>query len=197
MDGLRDVIMNASLSVEEKLVLLSLAREALECAVRNRNLPAAGETRLTPLLRANGASFVTLTIRGQLRGCIGSLQPYQALYEDVREHAIDAAIHDYRFTPVRPNELSQIQVEVSRLTLPQKLEYIDQSDLLAKLRPSVDGVILRDGSHRATFLPQVWEQIPDKTDFLNQLCVKMGAASNAWQQKHLVVETYQVEEFHE
>jgi AmmeMemoRadiSam system protein A len=189
--------MSASLSVDEKQFLLSLAREALECGVRNKNLPAADETRLTPLLRAQGASFVTLTIRGQLRGCIGSLQPYQALYEDVREHAIAAAIHDYRFSPVRPNDLSQIRVEVSRLTMPHKLEYSDQFDLLAKLRPAVDGVILRDGSHRATFLPQVWEQIPDKAEFLSHLCVKMGAAATAWQQKRLAVETYQVEEFHE
>ncbi len=189
--------MSDVLSPDEKRTLLYLAREALECSVRNVELPAPDGTKLTPILLAEGASFVTLTIRGQLRGCIGALQPYQALYEDVREHAIAAALQDYRFPPVRPVELTRILVEVSRLSKPEKLEYSDQNDLLARLRPRIDGVILRNGSSRATFLPQVWEQIPEKAEFLSHLCAKMGAAPNIWRQKHLGVEIYQVEEFHE
>jgi AmmeMemoRadiSam system protein A len=165
--------------------------------VRGKSLPAPDPTQLTPLLRAEGAAFVTLTVQGQLRGCIGALQPYQPLVDDVREHAIDAALKDYRFPPVRPNELPNIRVEVSRLTLPQPLVYTDVDDLLAKLHPGIDGVILRDGSRRATFLPQVWEQIPDKAEFLSHLCAKMGAAANLWRQKHLDIQIYQVEEFHE
>jgi len=189
--------MSEKLSAEEKLTLLQLARQALESGVRGKSLAAPDPSHLTPLLRAEGAAFVTLTVRGQLRGCIGSLQPYQPLADDVREHAIAAALQDYRFPPVRPEELPRIRIEVSRLTLPQPLPYTDAEDLLAKLRPGIDGVILRDGSRRATFLPQVWEQVPDKAEFLSHLCAKIGAASNLWRHKHLDVQIYQVEEFHE
>jgi AmmeMemoRadiSam system protein A len=132
-----------------------------------------------------------------LRGCIGALEPYQALAEDVREHAVAAALEDYRFPPVQRAELGNIQIEVSRLTIPEKLDYRDPADLLAKLHPGVDGVILRDGIRRATFLPQVWEKIPDAKSFLANLCYKMGAAPDAWKRKHLEVLVYQVEEFHE
>ncbi|MBI3739281.1 MAG: AmmeMemoRadiSam system protein A, partial [Chloroflexi bacterium] len=131
------------------------------------------------------------------RGCIGALEPYQPLAQDVREHAIAAALEDPRFPPVTASELDQIEVEVSRLTVPERLEYKDSEDLLAKLHPNIDGVVLRDGLHRATFLPQVWEKIPDKAEFLDNLCYKMGAAPGTWRHKHLDVLIYQVEEFHE
>jgi AmmeMemoRadiSam system protein A len=152
---------------------------------------------LTARLRENGASFVTLTENGELRGCIGALEPYQSLAEDVREHAVSAALNDYRFPPVRSTELSGIHIEVSRLTAPVPLEYENWKDLLVKLRPGVDGVVLRDGARRATFLPQVWEKIPKAEDFLDNLCYKMGAAPDSWRRKHLEVLVYQVEEFHE
>ena len=189
--------MSEHLSNDEKKTLLRLAREALELGVRKQPLPPLDPTRLTPALRAQGASFVTLTENGQLRGCIGALEPYQPLAEDVREHAVAAALQDYRFPNVQPDELSQIEIEVSRLTVPKPLDYTSPEDLLDHLHPGVDGVILRDGIRRATFLPQVWEQLPDKADFLGHLCTKMGAAHDLWQHKHLDVLLYQVEEFHE
>jgi AmmeMemoRadiSam system protein A len=193
----KDGRMSENLSREEKQTLLRLAREALECAVRGKSPPPPDPAQLTPLLRTEGAAFVTLTVDGQLRGCVGALQPYQSLADDVREHAIAAALQDYRFQPVNPAELPRIRIEISRLTLPQPLAYTDANDLLAKLRPGVDGVILRDDSRRATFLPQVWEQLPDKEEFLGHLCAKMGASPNWWMLKHLNVQVYQVEEFHE
>ena len=189
--------MSEHLSEKEKKTLLRLAREALELGVRKQPLPRLDPTNLTPVLRAQGASFVTLTKNGQLRGCIGALEPYQPLADDVREHAIAAALEDYRFPNVRPDELPNIAIEVSRLTVPKRLDYASPEDLLNHLRPGVDGVILRDGFRRATFLPQVWEQLPDKADFLGHLCAKMGAAHNLWRHKHLDVSIYQVEEFHE
>ncbi|MFZ1040930.1 MAG: AmmeMemoRadiSam system protein A [Anaerolineales bacterium] len=189
--------MNDKLTPEEKQTLLQIARQSLELAVRGEKLPPLDEATLTPCLRESGASFVTLTVRGDLRGCIGALEPYQPLAMDVREHAVAAALEDPRFPPVQPKELKQIEVEVSRLTVPHQLEYKDADDLLAKLNPNVDGVILRDGWHRATFLPQVWEKIPDKAEFLAELCYKMGAAPDAWLHKHLEVLIYQVEEFRE
>ena len=107
-----------------------------------------------------------------------------------------AALEDYRFPQVQEGELKLISIEVSRLTVPVPLEYTTPEDLLEKLHSGVDGVIL-DGSRRATFLPQVWEKIPDKASFLSNLCYKMGASPSTWRQKHLEVLIYQVEEFHE
>lgn len=189
--------MSDTLTADEKLTLLRLARAALENAVRGKQLPELDEARLTPLLRADGASFVTLTIRGDLRGCIGALLPYQPLAADVREHAVGAGLEDYRFPPVSVGELSRIHIEVSRLTVPQPLVYRDADDLLSRLRPGIDGLILTDGSRRSTFLPQVWEKLPDPDSFLSNLCAKMGAAPNLWRHKHLDAKIYQVEEFQE
>ena len=190
--------MNDTLTPEEKQTLLKLARESLECAVNGTKVPALDKAHLTPALQAEGASFVTLTVHGGLRGCIGALEPYQSLAQDVREHAAAAALSDYRFPPVNAGELGEIEIEVSRLTIPVPLEYVDAGDLLTKLRPGVDGVILKDGpSRRATFLPQVWEKIPDKAEFLDNLCYKMGSLPDTWRRKKLDVLVYQVEEFHE
>ena len=189
--------MTDQLTPDEKQTLLRLARQTLELGVRGEKLPPLERASLTPRLLADGASFVTLTERGNLRGCIGALEPYQPLAEDVREHAVAAALSDYRFPPVQTAELNGIQLEVSRLTAPVPLEYASPEDLLAKLRPGVDGVVLRDGMRRATFLPQVWEKIPEAADFLDNLCYKMGANADMWRRKHLEVLIYQVEEFHE
>lgn len=189
--------MNTPLKNEDKQFLLRLAREALTQAVHAQPPARLDLSTLSPALQSEGASFVTLTMRGQLRGCIGALEPYQPLAEDVREHAIAAGLSDPRFAPVTARELKDIEIEISRLTPPVPLDYTDAGDLLAKLRPGVDGVILRDGWHRATFLPQVWEKIPDKAHFLDNLCWKMGVPADTWRKKHLEVLIYQVEEFHE
>lgn len=185
------------LTTEEKQILLRLARQALDMGVRGQKIPPLDQKSMPPRLQEQGASFVTLTIRGNLRGCIGALEPYQSLADDVREHAVAAALQDYRFPKVTPEELSQIEVEISRLTIPVPLEYSTPEDLLAKLRPGIDGVLLRDGVRRATFLPQVWEKIPNPAEFLDNLCYKMGDSPELWRKKHLEVSTYQVEEFHE
>ena len=189
--------MDDKLTFAEKQSLLKLARQSLEAGVRGQALPQLDPAALTPTLQAQGAAFVTLTVHSELRGCIGALEPYQSLAEDVREHAVAAALEDYRFPPVQEKELADIEIEVSRLTIPVPLEYKNATDLLAKLRPGVDGVILRDSFRRATFLPQVWEKIPDPAEFLANLCYKMGAAPDTWKRKHLEVLLYQVEEFHE
>jgi AmmeMemoRadiSam system protein A len=190
--------MTDSLTSTEKQTLLRLAREALECAVHEKVLPPLAPSALTPALQAEGAAFVTLTVHGNLRGCIGALEPYQPLVDDVREHAVAAALNDYRFGPVTAGELGEIEIEVSRLTTPVPLEYTDADELLAKLRPGLDGVVLKDGPYRrATFLPQVWDKIPDKAEFLDNLCLKMGSPPDAWRKRKLDVLVYQVEEFHE
>jgi len=185
------------LTSDEKSTLLQIARQTLEAGVHGQKLPPLELNSMSPRLQENGASFVTLTINGNLRGCIGALEPYQPLAQDVREHTIAAALQDYRFQNVQPGELPKIEIEVSRLTVPVPLEYDSPEDLLEKLRPGLDGVLLRDGHQRATFLPQVWDKLPDPADFLDNLCYKMGAPSNLWRKKHLEVLIYQVEEFHE
>jgi AmmeMemoRadiSam system protein A len=189
--------MDGRLTDEEKKTLLQLAREALQQGVAAHTMPALKLDDLSPTLRADGASFVTLTIAGQLRGCIGALEPYQPLAQDVREHTVGAALEDPRFPPVSLAQVEQIEIEISRLTLPRDLEYSDSEDLLKKLRPGIDGVILRDGFRRATFLPQVWEKLPDKAEFMDNLCYKMGEPPDTWRRKHLEVLTYEVEEFAE
>ena len=189
--------MSTSLSPSDKQRLLQLARESLEAAVRGRSYPPVDPDALSPALRRKGASFVTLTERGELRGCIGGLQAQYPLYEDVLLHAAQSALHDYRFPPVTPDELLEIEVEVSVLTEPQPLSYEASDDLPGRLRPEVDGVILVQGHRRATFLPQVWERVPDPETFLSMLCEKMGVHSNTWRRTKLDVQIYQVEKFTE
>lgn len=186
-----------ALTEQEKKYLLQIARQALQQAV-DQSRPAARVLQSSSArLQKPGASFVTLTLNGSLRGCIGALEAYQPLIDDVREHAMAAATQDYRFPPVTPQELAGIRIEVSRLTQPVPLEYSDAEDLLKKIRPQIDGVVIRDGIRRATFLPQVWEKIPDPAEFLEHLCLKMGVAPDLWRHKHLEILVYQVEEFRE
>lgn len=185
------------LTIKERESLLKLARQSIEAAVAHRPMPSLPAEEITEALREKGAAFVTLTIDGDLRGCIGALEAYQPLVDDVQEHAVAAALDDYRFPQVRSVEVPELSIEISRLTQPQPLEYSKPEELVGRLRPGIDGVIIRDGMRRATFLPQVWEKIPDPQDFLSELCSKMGAAWNLWLNKKLQIFTYQVEEFHE
>ncbi len=189
---------SAPLSPQERQLLLQIARQAIASAVRGQTPPRLDLAALPPRLREEGATFVTLTRPdGSLRGCIGALQAYQPLALDVQEHAIAAALNDPRFPPVREEEVSDLRIEISRLTPPRRLRYADPADLIRQLRPGVDGLILQDGWRRATFLPQVWEQLPEPETFLSNLCLKMGAAPDLWRRKPLEAFTYQVEEFHE
>jgi uncharacterized protein len=189
--------MDQQLSAEEQAMLLLLARQSLERGVSRQPLEPLDLSALPERLREPGASFVTLTVGGALRGCVGALEAYQPLAEDVREHAVAAALEDYRFPPVSPEEVVGIKIEISRLTSPFPLEFEKPEDLPKLLHPGVDGVVLRQGLRRATFLPQVWEKLPDPLEFLGHLCMKMGVDANYWRYNKLQVFTYQVEEFHE
>lgn len=186
------------LTQEERRWLLKLARSSIEGAVSGKRFDPPGLETLPPALRQVGVSFVTLTLSGgELRGCIGGLEATQPLALDVCEHAVAAAQEDYRFNPVQPEELGQIQIEVSRLTMPEPLNYENPAELPGLLHPHQDGVVIHDGLRRATFLPQVWEKLPDPCAFLSHLCQKMGASGEMWRRKKLQVEIYHVEEFHE
>ncbi|MEO5365598.1 MAG: AmmeMemoRadiSam system protein B [Magnetococcus sp. WYHC-3] len=146
---------------------------------------------LSPELARLGACFITLTRDGQLRGCIGSLVAHRSLAEDLLRNAETAALQDPRFPPVTAAELSALAVEVSLLTPPQPLPHRDARELLELLRPGEHGVILARDGRRATFLPQVWDQLPHKVDFLRHLCRKAGMPMDAWEDG-AEVQTYTV-----
>ena len=186
-----------SLSPTDRQYLLELAREAIVRHVRGEKPPPVNLDALPESLTRDGASFVTLTKHGALRGCIGSLEPRRALVLDVRENAVAAAFHDPRFPPVRSQELGDLHVEISVLSSPQPLSYDEPDDLIARLRPGVDGVVIERGWNRATFLPQVWEKLPDPHQFLEHLCTKAYLPADAYRSPGLDVYTYQVEKFEE
>lgn len=160
--------------------LLRLARDAI--ALRLGELPPVlgSEAVCLPELGEPGATFVTLMQDDRLRGCIGTLTPERSLAEDVCQNACDAAFRDPRFAPLRIEEWSVTRVEVSLLSLPQPLCCKDEADALAQLRPGIDGVIFVAGSRRATFLPQVWEQLPVPSEFLAYLKRKAGVPAGYW-----------------
>lgn len=191
------MVPEAQLNEADRAFLLSLARQSIDNCVTGAEAPHIDNQPLSPKLREQGACFVTLTSRGYLRGCVGALEPYQSLVEDVIEHAAAAAVQDYRFPPVQAKELQDIEIEISYLTQPKPLLYDKPEELSRLLRPGIDGVVIRDGRSRATFLPQVWEKIPDPEEFLEELCMKMGAPADLWRRKKIDVMIYQVEEFHE
>jgi len=190
-------MMDNQLTPDEQRFLLKLARAAIEAHLSGKPAPELKRAELSENLLQPGAAFVTLTLGGELRGCVGTLEAYQPLAEDVIEHAVAAATADFRFPPLLPEELGRVKIEISRLTPPEDLEYETPQDLLSRLRPQVDGVTIYDGRRRATFLPQVWEKLSSPNEFLDHLCYKMGAAPDLWQARKLRVQTYQVEEFHE
>jgi AmmeMemoRadiSam system protein A len=185
------------LSPQDRQHLLRLARESIARHLRGEGVVLVDLGALPESLARDGACFVTLTKHGELRGCIGSLEPRRPLASDVCENAVSAAIHDPRFPPVRPEELKDLCVEISVLSSPQPLAYKDGDDLCAKLRPDVDGVVIERSWHRATFLPQVWEKLPDPQQFLEHLCLKAHLSPDAYRRPGLDVYTYQVEKFGE
>jgi len=141
--------------------------------------------------------FVTLNKNGNLRGCIGHILPQEELYKCVIDNAVNAAVNDGRFNPVTEDEIKDIEVEVSVLTSPYKLEYNDSQELLEKLRPMVDGVVIKSGWHQSTYLPQVWEMFDSKEEFLSSLCVKGGASQGCWKDPNTEVLVYQAQVFSE
>ncbi|MDP2432033.1 MAG: AmmeMemoRadiSam system protein A [Pseudomonadota bacterium] len=179
-------------SEEQGRLLTTLARAAIAREF-DRSVAASPHP---DWLMAPGAVFVTLTEAGRLRGCIGSLEAHRPLGEDVEHNARAAAFHDPRFPPLAPAELPSLRVEVSVLTPATPMAFTDEDDALAQLRPGVDGLILEHGYHRSTFLPQVWEQLPDPRQFMSHLKQKAGLSGDFWA-KDLRLSRYGVEKFKE
>jgi AmmeMemoRadiSam system protein A len=173
-------------SPEQGLVLLALAREAICAALEDALAPAPSRVPPPELdaswLRAAGACFVTLTRKGRLRGCIGSVRARRPLGDDVRANARAAALADPRFPPLAVAELADTRIEVSLLSPPAPLPAVaSEEEALAALRPGIDGIILEYGGEaHATFLPQVWESLPAPRDFLAHLKHKAGLPPDFW-----------------
>ncbi len=167
--------------------LLKLARQTLEHYFSTGKVIEVDVTD-KELLEKRG-TFVTLHKNGELRGCIGHIEPVQEIYKDVIENALAAAFEDNRFLPLKKEEMGNIEIEISVLTQPQKLTYASTDDLLNKLHPLRDGIIIRKGRYGATYLPQVWEDLSDKTEFLSSLCLKAGLPADEWRNGQLEVLT--------
>lgn len=185
-----------TLKKEQSEKLLSIARDAIKLYLNKKEYLKISSPE--SWMQEHRATFVTLKIRGRLRGCIGHLHAIQDLYKDVIDNAVASAFFDPRFPELKKEELDKIHIEISILAPPEKLECKDKEDLLEKLNDN-QGVILTDGFNGATFLPQVWEEIPDKSEFLSHLCMKAGLPSNIWEEKsaELNIQTYSVESYEE
>jgi AmmeMemoRadiSam system protein A len=183
-----------SLSLEDRATLLKVARASIQHGLRHRRALPVNPDDYPATLRRSRATFVTLEIGGQLRGCIGALAAYQPLVEDVAVHAYAAAFEDPRFPELREEEFPELEVYLSVLSPPEPLQFNSEKELLAQLRPGVDGLILHFGRHRATFLPSVWEQLTEPPAFLAHLKQKAGLPMDFWAPE-LHVEHYTTEYF--
>ncbi len=184
---------------EKGKTVVALARAAIEEAFGiDSGVDVEALRKRHPWLNEKGAAFVTLNRKndGSLRGCIGSIVAHRPLYEDIIHNARAAAFEDPRFVELKKEELDTIRVEVSLLTPPERVEYRDIADLKSKIRPGIDGIILKHGAYQATYLPQVWEQLPTFESFMAHLCQKAGMPTNCLE-AHPEVYRYQVEEYHE
>jgi hypothetical protein len=166
-------------STEPGHILLPLAGSAIARAVGLAVAPFH-PAATAAWLQAPGATFVTLTQQGELRGCIGSLEAHRPLQQDVEANAVAAALRDPRFAPLQAHELARTDIEVSLLSVREALVFGSEGEALAQLRPGVDGVVFQFDRLRSTFLPQVWEQLPDVGSFMAHLKQKAGLPADFW-----------------
>lgn len=186
-----------TLTLGEQKYLLTLARNTITNYLSGKPIQKLAKTKLSPALIEKRGCFVTLEKKGNLRGCIGYIQPVKSLCECVMENAVHAATQDPRFPEVNFDELQAITIEISVLTVPEPLEIKNRKTLLQVLVPGRDGVILSNGWKKSTFLPQVWEYFVDKESFLNALCEKGGMPRGCWEDEDTEILTYHAEVFKE
>ncbi len=182
------------LAPAQRAVLIDVARRSIEHGLETGRPLLVTPSEYHRDLKAVRASFVTLQIHGELRGCIGHLEAVQPVVVDVAENAFAAAFRDPRFTPLTAEEWPEVDLHLSLLTQPQPMQFLDEADLIRQLQPGADGLILQDGPNRGTFLPSVWESLPDPADFMTHLKHKAGLAANHWS-PHLEVYRYTTESF--
>jgi len=174
--------------------IIQMARQSIERYLNTGQTLILDEKEvIDKCLLEHRACFVTLTIAGNLRGCVGHTIPTQSLYLDIIDNAINAGFFDNRFNPLTKEEFKQLKIEVSILIAPRLMHYQKIDEMLEKLQPNQDGVIIKSGIKQATYLPQVWQDLPNKREFLSSLCRKAGLPSDEWQKGNLEIQTYQVE----
>lgn len=170
-----------TISAETKgRILLQIARASIANALQidyraNKNI-----SEDAPWLQEKGACFITLTQQQQLRGCIGTLEAHRSLLEDVKANARAAAFKDTRFSPLTADEFADTQLEISLLSSMEKIDFSSEAEALAQLQPGIDGLVFEYSYHRSTFLPQVWQQLPDRNDFMAHLKQKAGLSADFW-----------------
>ena len=188
--------MKETLSTQDRDALLRLARSAIEARLV-KGAKVDRPRHISSIANELRGCFVTIHKHGQLRGCIGTIEPTCSLLECVEKNAQNAAFDDPRFPPLSVKELKKIDIEISVLSVPETLTFNDGNELKQQLKTNVHGVILSRGRYRSTYLPQVWKQLPDKEQFLEQLCLKGGMSPKAWQDPETKVEVYEAEAFGE
>lgn len=179
--------------MEKYQELLKLARETIKAKLDNKELKISESIKKK--FSKKEACFITLTINGELRGCIGSLEARQELWKDVLENSLNAAFNDSRFNSLEEAELDKIKIEISVLSKPKKINYTTEKELEKKIKDK--GVVLKKGWNSATYLPQVWEDLPSFQEFIGTLCVKAGLNQNAWKKMDLEIWIYDVEKISE
>jgi len=187
--------LNMSLTKEQQKSLLKLARNVIgvELGLEAKNLTKNNFS--DPIFNEKRGVFVTLEINKNLRGCIGNIEPVYSLIEGVERNAYEAAFGDPRFNSLEKDEFPLITIEISILTVPEKLSYDSSEDLLKKLIPNKHGVVLQQGMYKATYLPQVWESLSNKEEFLSSLCMKAGLDPDDWKDPETEILIYEVEKF--
>ena len=169
-----------NINENDQKFLLKLAKDSIEAFVNNRDLPSIDNSQLSDILLKDGACFVTLMIKGNLRGCIGSVIPHKPLYLDVIDNAISASSKDPRFPKLSKNEFENITISISVLGDLFKIKYADLDELFSLIEPFKDGLVLQNGPYQGLFLPSVWEELPSKDLFLSNLCLKAGFQPSNW-----------------
>jgi len=168
------------ITAEERRQLLKIARQSIDSGLNGADALNIDANRFSGALEKKSASFVTLTQNNELRGCMGSLQASEALAQSVANTAFNAAFRDPRFPKLTDRELPDTDIEISVLSPMEPMLITNRKDLLNQLQPNIDGLMLEDGQHRATFLPKVWESLTDPEEFLRHLMAKAGLPVDHW-----------------
>ncbi|MCG8616375.1 MAG: AmmeMemoRadiSam system protein A [Desulfobacterales bacterium] len=187
----------ARITKHQEKMLLDMARDSIGERLQRTCDRAETEIEDTSFLERKQGMFVTLHKQGRLRGCIGNIEPIKTIRDGIAENAVHAAFRDTRFAPLSADEFELIDIEVSLLSVPVAFEFKNSDELTAHLIPGRHGVIIEHGGCRATFLPQVWEQLPSRETFLDHLCTKAGLPATAWKDQPITVYTYEVHSFGE
>ncbi len=171
------------LSVSNRKILKDLAKSSIEHGLKYGYPLQVDLSSMPDELTVHRATFVTLEKNGQLRGCIGMLEARRPLAEDIAENSYAAAFSDPRFPPLNESETDSLSIHLSILSPPEIMPCQSEGELIQQLRPDIDGLILDDGLHRATFLPSVWESLSDPIDFIHHLKMKAGLPENYWSEQ--------------